>query len=373
MNHSVRRAARAFSLIALALCLVAPVAAQARSGPAAASPELDLSIGTRCVNGSGFVKGDSVRLTQQRGAKTLTDVSFKTTASSFDRCLATPVAVGDKVRFVRKVGTQVKQQRTITVPDLRITGDLEANTLTVDVFVNGAPLTTYVGLGATNFIAGTDTHGLNTAAVLDENGHSVSYMVDYSWTLMPGDVTYTAWDTPAGDTVYRWWAPPTMTVQAGKAAVSGVGRAGGKATLTLKAAGGAVRSSVTAKIGSGVVSPMDAVDSSAWYATSFTSNGAPVAVKPGNRITSSAMDSTGRTVLPNDFQATAGTGDGTVTGTCHPDSTVAISRGPYAEWTFDTPSGAISRSDLGFASGEKMIIACQTPDGYGQRFIITVP
>lgn len=117
----------------------------------------------------------------------------------------------------------------------------------------------------------------------------------------------------------------------------------------------------------------NAIDSSPRYATAFNTDGAPVAAKAGNRIVSSAMDPAGRTVLPDDFQATAGDGDGTVTGTCHPNSLVGIGRGPYAEWTLHTPSGAISRTDLSVASGETMIIACQSPDGYGQRFLITVP
>lgn len=373
MNHSVRRVARVLSLAALALCLVAPAAAEARTGPAAADPELHVAIGGRCVAGIGFLAKDTVRLTHRRGSKTLTDVTFKTTSDEFDRCLAKPVAIGDTVRFVRSVGTKVKQQRTFAVPDLRITGDLGANTLTIDVFVNGAPLTTYVGMGAVNTVAGTYTHGLGTAAILDANGHSVVNMGDYAWTLMTGDAAYTAYSTANDDMVFRWWAPPTMTAQAGKPTVFGTGVAGANVTLTLKTAGGATRSSVTAKAGPGLVIQMDGAESAPWYLATFAKSGSPVTAKAGNVIVSSRMDPDGATVRANDFKATAGGGDATLTGTCNPDSHVVIGDGVYSVSSFDTPSGDIDRSDLIFSSGDKVTIGCQTPDGYGQRFVITVP
>jgi hypothetical protein len=83
----------------------------------------------------------------------------------------------------------------------------------------------------------------------------------------------------------------------------------------------------------------------------------------GNRITSAGMDPDGQTLLVNDFQATAGNGDATLTGTCHPDSRVAVQHGKYVEWSFDSPSGDISGPTCSSPPARRSWSAARPPTG----------
>ena len=320
-------------------------------------------VGSRTFNGFFVTIGATVKLTQKRKGATLATATKVADASGDVSLKLKPLQPGDAV-LIDVDGAQ----RTLTIPDLRLSIDAASDRLSGRV-----PTSQLDGHLAVASQVGSYTLGGDNQDFTAHADGTFSEDLTSIHDIQGGELVRLDWVSPANDSFSLDSFAPAVTTQVGLSTVEVYGKGGSTATVTLKASNGAVRGSAKVTI------PRDGRPATA----TFHKSGAKVAVKAGDRIVHSAAPAISFKVLANTLVLTK-TGGGDVSATCFPSSLYVLGSifgGGAFDYLADgatDSTGALSVSDISntgttLPSGYQVMLICENADGYAQNFRATVP
>lgn len=351
------RARRSLPLIAVLVAVIAlgGTSADAARPSAIGGPSwaLLMEIDSPFIEGGGALPSEPVTIKHRRDGRTIARGTTTVNGIGMFAMRLKPLKGGDQL--VITVGTQ---KRVITVPDLRIRADL-----TTGVVSGRVPAGTATADGSVSLAIGTKT--------LDDTPFSVP-------TASDGTFTSTGHDVSGSDLLYLSWADPVtrdvtelrrripaFEVRAGSATVTIVASWGKRLTATLVSPRGAIRGRAT-----GTITPeLDAIR------RTFRRDGAPVKVRPGDRVTLSG--SRGRLTVRRPDLVASSLG---LTATCvsarlwMADTIPPV--GPFDHLAAGKvrPEGVVIGSWIDpLPSGARVLLRCEHAKGWVQLMAATVP
>lgn len=347
-----RRARRLAALAAFAVSIASFTAfavGVATALPAAAA-DIDLgieaTIGLPCFPVDSWGSG-SVTVVQKRAGTKLKTVTISPTAGG--AACVKPLKGGD-VLVISRGSTS----RTVTVPRGTMAVDLAANTIrgTVPPAVSQAKLTIQ------DFTAGYST-GVALAPSVAVASGGFGTDTTGSLDLGRGDRVIATW-TDGSDTWHLVRETATAIVQPGSDQLTGTGRPGSAAKVTIKTAKGIVRGVATATI------KAQPIASAGFFEASVRKSGKPVLVASGNLVVAKGV--TGSFKVPGVAMSVDRAGN-SVSATCPRNSDWIVLRDLTKVASGRSATGAIHVSGVdpsgSVALGTRILVGCQVPSGFG--------
>jgi hypothetical protein len=347
-----RRARRTTALMAIALSIAAtasPVTQLATALPARAA-DIDLGIqagiGLPCVEVDSWGAG-TVTITQKRSGKVIKKANA-VQGTMLVGCV-TPLKSGDVLVVAR--GTT---KRTVKVPNASLIANLTTNVISGIV----PAAATQVKLAVQDFTAGFST-GLTVTPPVTPVAGAFTSDVSASLDLGRGDRAILSWsDGSDGWRIIRQsW---TAIVEPDVEFATGTGKPGAKVTVTLKTAKGVVRGVATTTV------KTQPSASAGFFDAAFRKKGKSILVKAGDVITATGVS--GSFKVPSSRPVVSAAGN-RVDATCPANSDWLVLRDLTKVAGGRTVNGSISVSPVNphgsLSLGTRVLVACQTPKGFG--------
>ena len=347
-TRPVRRARLATALTAFAIS-IASLAAPFAAVPVRAA-DIDLGIqagiGLPCIEVDSWGAG-TVTITQKRSGK----VIKKATAVQGTQLIGcvTPLKSGDVLVVAR--GTT---KRTVKVPSASLTANLTTNVISGTV----PPSATQVKLAVQDFTAGFST-GLTITPSVTPVAGAFTFDTTASLDLGRGDRAILSWsDGSDGWRIIRQsW---TAIVEPDVEFATGTGKPGAKVTVTLKTAKGVVRGVATTTV------KTQPSASAGFFDAAFRKKGKSILVKAGDVVTATGVS--GSFKVPSG-RPVVSAGANRVDATCPANSDWLVLRDLTKVAGGRTVNGSISESPVNphgsLSLGTRVLVACQTPKGFG--------
>lgn len=314
------------------------------------------TIGDPCLTIKIGTPGTTL-LVQRRGGKEVARRSY-TSPTGDAQCLK-PLLGGDRI-VVKHAGVV---RRTVTVPRLKLTLDLAANTLKGTTPEGGSDYSLLAQDRVTGLVIPTSSFLIGTTEPDGSFGPWPTAPVD----LSRGDLVDLAWyPTGSLDEWHLQVATRTLTVVTGGSEVFGTAQGGSQARVTLRSPAGVVRGRMTARASRNAGTRNT-------FRGMLRRNGAAVKVRAGDRVTLKGLSGS-FTVPARTLQVVPSTG--AVTATCPAGSEWAVSVSGATSNQGVTPDGAIAVPSLPgapLAPGTIVELGCQRPSGYGILQVFLVP
>ncbi|MFN8622949.1 MAG: hypothetical protein U0869_19600 [Chloroflexota bacterium] len=346
-----------------------PGAAGAAAGGAATPAGLvtqpfavTVSVWGACLRGfrgtTELVNGDAVKVVHKRGATTLATQTVTVRKSRFTYCHPI-IQPGDRFTI-----THGADKRTITVPDLTATIDPDLDRITGVAPTSAPDLRVDWSDRVAGLVIGGDIEQPSIDPATGDWADDLSGKVD----IRNGDIVHVWFTTADQDTFERLFGTPSVWAQVGSARVAGTGVTASRPSVGLRTAGGgSVRGTFTATIKPGAPS----------FAGVLRKKGAKVAARAGDELSISTLPARSITLGGTGLAVTKAAG-GTLTATCPAGGQYAITvNGALAGGGSVGGDGQVTQHPLDLSLkplkvGTVVVLACETPDGLGQRASLTV-
>jgi len=349
--------------LAAVLAMAVGTVAAAASGPAGGATTFagNAILGDRTFRGFFVDTGDAISVKQRRDGQQIAAASTTAADGSFSVRLK-PILAGDRL-----VVTQDGATRTVTVPDLRLAANASTDRVAGRIPVGDPEAIVTLARQVGPYSLGGYLVEAPTAA----NG-TFSKNLDPEDDLQGGERVELSWSNDTDDVIRVRTAAPSVTVQVGRSTVEVYGPRGVRATITLKTRGGAVRGTAT------VTQSM----TGAAVTGTFRKNGAAVKVKAGDRVIHSGASSLPLTVVTPTLDLTAPSG-GSIHAMCfvggHFILASAFGNGAFSYLADGVVGpggiaidGLIDSSDP-LPSGFRVLLICETSEGFAQTFPDAIP
>ena len=361
MHRSIGARAHALAALMAAMAIVAGAVPVAAAQPAGGATTFvgNTILGARTFRGFFVDPGDAITVKQRRNGSRIASASTTASGGSF-RVRLKPILAGDRLVVIQNGVT-----RTITVPDLRLTADAARDKVSGRIPPGDQEASVAIAWQVGSFKLG----GYAVEAPTASKG---AFTTGTGADLQGGETVELSWSSASDDVLRVLTAAPSVTVQAGSSTVQVHGPRGARATITLTSSGGTVRgtATVTQSVTGGAV------------IGNFRKNGVKVKVKAGDRVVHSAATAISLRVIPPtlDLRAPAG---GSIRATCFPRGHYVLGHvtgsGAFSYLADGLVGGggiaidALIDSSDPLPSGYRVLLICETAQGYAQTFPDAVP